>query len=79
MDKRKPRCEDSLVLAIIQSVDEAPLEMVQKAILGLAKRVKLCIQAGGGVFKDRKLADDGIVGVDIQHQSDEEDPEGDDE
>ena len=79
LDKRKPRCEDTLMLAIIQSVEEMPLEMVQKAILGLAKRVKLCIQADGGVFKDRKLAGDGIVDVDIQHQSDEEGPAGDDE
>ena len=67
------------MLATIQSVDETPLETVQKAILGLAKRAKLCIQAGGGVFKGRKLAGDGIVGADTQHQSDEEGPEGDDE
>ena len=79
VDKRKPKCLDTLKLAIAQSLEEMPLEMVQKAILGLAMRAHLCIQAEGGVFKDRKLAGAEIVDMDIHHQSDEEEPAGHDE
>ena len=79
MDKRKPKCLGALKLAIAQSLEGMPLEMAQKAILGLAKRAKLCIQAEGGVVKDRKLAGAEIGDMDIHHQSDEEEPAGDDE
>ena len=42
-------------MAIRQSVNELPLDMIQRSVLGFAKRVTLFIQAGGGTFKDKIL------------------------
>ena len=55
VDKKKPVCLDTLKVAIKKSVEELPLELAQRAILGFHKRVKLCAQEDGGIFKGRKL------------------------
>lgn len=55
VDKKNPLCLDTLKVAIRQAVAEMPLEMVQKAVLGFEKRVGMCIEAEGGVFKHKKL------------------------
>ena len=55
VDKKKPKCLATLKVAIRQSVNELPLDMIQRSVLGFARRVKLCIRAGGGTFKDKTL------------------------
>ena len=56
-NKKRPKCLDSLKLAIWQSALEMPDEMVNRAISGFPKRVRHCIASGGGPFKHRKLED----------------------
>ena len=58
--KQKPKCLDSLKLAIRRSVGNMPLEMVQRAILSFPKRVRMCIAAGGSTSKHRKY-DEGLL------------------
>ena len=55
--KKKPKCLDSLKLAIWQSSLTIPEEMVKRAISGFPKRVRHCVASGGGPFKHRKLED----------------------
>ena len=50
----KPTCLETLKVAIMRSVNNMPLEMVQRAIAGFPKRVRMCIAAGGGAFKHRE-------------------------
>ena len=72
VDKKKPKCMDSLRLAIEESVESIPLDMLQRAIMGFATRVKKCIQAEGGVFKDRDLRPVSEVAVDVSSESGDE-------
>ena len=55
VDKKKPKCVDTLKLATRQCVDGTPLEMVQKAMLNFYPRARLCIEAEGGQFKHKKF------------------------
>ena len=65
---------DSLRLAIEESAESIPLDMMQRAIMGFAARVKKCIQAEGGVFKDRDLRPVSEAAVNVSSESgDEED------
>ena len=77
MDKRKPKFLGALKLAPAQSLDEMLIGIVQKAIIGVANRAKLCIKAECAVFKGRNLAGDGSVDMDTHHQSEEEPGESD--
>ena len=74
VDKRNLMRLDPLKLAIRQSVDSIPLDMLQRAIMGFSKRVKKCIQEEGGVFKDRDLraVAEAAVSVDSQSGAEEE-------
>ena len=58
VDKKRPRCLDTLKVAIREAVAEMPLDMVQRATMDFYKRVCLCIEAEGGVFKHKKFFGD---------------------
>ena len=47
VDKAKPKFLDPLKLAIRQSADSIPLDILRRAIMIFANRVKKCIQGGG--------------------------------
>ena len=53
VDKQQPKCLDTFKLAIRRVVEILPLEFVQKAALSFYKRVCLCIEGEGGVFKHK--------------------------
>ena len=75
VDKQKPACLDALKLAIKKCVDDMPLDMAQRAIMGFRKRAKLCIAAEGGPFKGKKLAGEGELLIDhpvVDHGAGEE-------
>ena len=55
VDKRKPKCLDSLKVAIRQSVDALPLEMVRRSLLNFYKRVCMCVENEGRAFKRKKF------------------------
>ena len=50
----KPACLESSNVAIKRSVDNMPLEMAHRAIMGSPKRARMRIAAGGSTFKIRE-------------------------
>ena len=78
VDKKKPKCLDSLKLAIRQSVEAMPHQFVQKAVMNFYNRVCLCVEVEGGPFKHKKFH--GAIPliqfeVNNNGESDEEDEE----
>ena len=77
VDKKKPKCLDSLKLAIRECVEALPLDMVQKAMLNFYPRVCLCIESGGGAFKHKKIhGGNPLVGVEINNNGESDGEEG---
>ena len=71
-DRRIPQFLGARNLEIAQSLEETPLEMGRKEIICQAHRPHLCIQAGGCVRVDSKLATSHAANMNIQKLPEEE-------
>ena len=54
-DKKKPKCLDSLNLAIWQSVEAMAHQFVQQVVMSFYNRVCPCVEVEGGPFTNKKF------------------------